>query len=213
VTKKECGGIDRAFKKVVNATCSCICRNGWKGTTCDVPECQKNQIGQVCGGRGKCVFATQSPQLSVCKLAAQTQIDDMGTDGGWYDIRKQGCCNDYCRFVKDKTSRWWSCVLAGNAPHQYTLNKHYLPQNFNKCAKKGEVLYKPDTKGQCVCDDRRFSGPDCDETKCPVGKGNKKICSGRGVAKEVWEGHVLKSCTCECKDAPGWTGAACDETK
>jgi hypothetical protein len=45
---------------------------------------------------------------------------DMGYDykpRGWYDMQNQGVRNDYCRWVGDAASPWFSCTLAGSDAH------------------------------------------------------------------------------------------------
>ena len=216
VYKRECGGAARGFKKVCGDKCSCVCLNGWKGAACDQPDCEKNTDGEICGGRGKCVQPVQSGSDSFCTKPPQTDIKDLGQSSkgkGWYDVQQQGCCNDFCRFVSDAQGTWWSCALAGSK-HQYTAANQYSFTQFQSkvCRKKGEMLLQKNRLGKCLCDDLRWTGAGCDQTVCPIGGANKKICSGRGDAQETWEGSVLKKCSCKCTE-PGWTGAACDQTR
>jgi hypothetical protein len=50
---------------------------------------------------------------------------------GWYDVSKQGCCNDYCRVVNggpepsdSEGGAYWSCAVAG-ADNQYSPRGAY----------------------------------------------------------------------------------------
>lgn len=50
-------------------------------------------------------------------LQPRPTVIDQGYAGmprGWYDAQCQGEQNDYCRYVGDDRSPFWSCALAGS---------------------------------------------------------------------------------------------------
>lgn len=66
------------------------------------------------------VTAVPTPMVSSASskavLSRRADIRDWGyNDGyaGWFDVQKQGACNDYCRNVGDSPNVFFACALAG----------------------------------------------------------------------------------------------------
>lgn len=59
---------------------------------------------------------TSTAQPPKAVMTRRADIRDWGyNDGyaGWFDVQKQGACNDYCRNVGDAPNVFFACALAG----------------------------------------------------------------------------------------------------
>jgi hypothetical protein len=97
----------------------------------DLIIAQKNQAiaAQVAAAAAVMAPATTTPTPTTPTVTYQRPtVSDKGYSdrtSGWYDAQGLGACYDFCRYVGDYGSNWFSCVLADlkgtvNSPNSYT---------------------------------------------------------------------------------------------
>uniref|UniRef100_A0A8C0FLL7 Teneurin-1 n=1 Tax=Bubo bubo TaxID=30461 RepID=A0A8C0FLL7_BUBBB len=175
----------------------CVCRNGWKGPECDVPE--EQCIDPTCFGHGTCIMG-----VCICVPGYKGEIceeeDCLDPMCSGHGVCVQGEC--HC-------STGWGGVNCETS----------LPVCQEQCSGHGTFLL--DT-GLCSCEPQ-WTGSDCSTELCTLDCGSHGVCS-RGICQceEGWVGPTCEERTChshcaehgQCKDgkcecSPGWEGDHC----
>ncbi|XP_048370698.1 teneurin-1 [Sphaerodactylus townsendi] len=175
----------------------CVCRNGWKGPECDVPE--EQCIDPTCFGHGTCIMG-----ICICVPGYKGEIceeeDCLDPMCSGHGICVQGEC--HC-------SMGWGGVNCETS----------LPVCQEQCSGHGTFLL--DT-GMCNCDPK-WTGADCSTELCTLECGSHGVCArGMCQCEEGWVGPTCEERTCnshctehgQCKDgkcecSPGWEGDHC----
>uniref|UniRef100_A0A803TEH1 Teneurin-1 n=1 Tax=Anolis carolinensis TaxID=28377 RepID=A0A803TEH1_ANOCA len=171
----------------------CVCRNGWKGPECDVPE--EQCIDPTCFGHGTCIMG-----ICICVPGYKGEICEEDPMCSGHGVCVQGEC--HC-------SMGWGGVNCETS----------LPVCQEQCSGHGTFLLD---SGVCNCDPK-WTGSDCSTELCTLDCGSHGVCArGMCQCEEGWIGPTCEERTCnshcaehgQCKDgkcecSPGWEGDHC----
>uniref|UniRef100_A0A803T967 Teneurin-1 n=1 Tax=Anolis carolinensis TaxID=28377 RepID=A0A803T967_ANOCA len=175
----------------------CVCRNGWKGPECDVPE--EQCIDPTCFGHGTCIMG-----ICICVPGYKGEI-----------CEEEDCLDPMCSGHGVCVQGECHCSMGWGGVNCETS----LPVCQEQCSGHGTFLLD---SGVCNCDPK-WTGSDCSTELCTLDCGSHGVCArGMCQCEEGWIGPTCEERTCnshcaehgQCKDgkcecSPGWEGDHC----